>query len=172
MSGANELSDLVERGKKDIHAFVKKALRGSAKECGGGSEGERINATISSLLTLALRKTQVEIDVARIRRMIIEENETLLHDVGEDDPNLVLAFAVVVGRVSQIQEFIKAIERVDKTYSEDSASIYRRLDALKEDLYQVEIMSVRMEMDGNGRIILPRLNNAFDQEHRADSVVY
>lgn len=142
MDQAALLSQLVTQGKNEVAGFVKNHLYAAH-----ASKEERVDRTISSLLTLSLKKEPPEIDVARLRLLLVEENEALLERTKESDQRILFLFAVATGRVTQIREYVAAIDRIRQTYVDDDPAMQAHLTSLREDLLAVERSAVRIMIE-------------------------
>jgi len=156
MDQAAQLSQLVTQGKNEVAGFVKNHLYAAhaAKE-------ERVDTVISSLLMLSLKKEPPQIDVARLRLLLVEENEGLLAHAAESDQRILFLFAVATGRVMQIREYVAAIDRIRQTYVDEDTAIQAHLLSLREDLLAVERGAVRIMIE-QGRPALQDVQSLID----------
>ena len=152
MSPSNALNDLVNAGKSDIHGFVKEYFDVFLTGC---NERQRKPVQcVSALLTLALKNTPPDLDVAHIRSIIIEENLSVLSQLADADARILPLFAVATGRVTQIREYIAAAQRVGQTDANAAEDESRFLAVFQEVLALTERTSVRLGLDEQGAPIL------------------
>lgn len=157
VSAPDELNELVNLGKENIRIFVKAYLQRSLSS---GNEEEKCMAmAVSSLLSLSLKKALPDIDVQRIRTLIIEENLAVLSAAAENDPRIIRLFALATGRVTQAREYIAAIGRVGQTYLDDAAAMNRYLLRLQGAVVTMERAAVKIFRNEEGKLVLLDLGN-------------
>lgn len=137
----SEINDIVNYGREEIRKFLR-AYIGRSLEAPDMSERQAAR-TVLSMLALSLSKAPPVINVARLREIIIQENTTVLSHISEDDPRLIRLFALATGRAVQTHEYLAALGRISKTYSETDENVPRYLDKIIDILAQVERASVR-----------------------------
>lgn len=152
MSSSNGLNDLVNAGKADIHGFVKEYF--DQFLTGGDEHRKKVAMSVHALLTLALKSTPPDINVAHIRSLIIEENLSVLSQLPDTDARVLPLFAVATGRVMQAREYILAAKRIGQTYMDEAEAVNRFLAAFWDMLAVAERASVRLALDESGAPIL------------------
>jgi len=148
---SNDLNDQFNAGKDDIRQAVRAYLRHSMTQ--GDEVEKRISMTVSSLLSLSIRKSPPQIDVSYIRALIIDENVHVLAGM-ENDTGIIRLFAVATGRVTEIREHLAALGRVGQTYLNEGEALAGYLVAMKGWLGRMERASVRISRGAGGTPIL------------------
>ncbi len=147
MSRGYDLNDLVEMGKQEALDFINGNLRINAEE------ESHINPKIRTMLALSMKKSDLPLDVTRLRRLMITENRDILGAVNSDSFDITAAFAIVVGRVTLIRECIEAADRVAATLDKDGA-MAAHLGKFRAFLVTVEKASIRLKF-GAKDVLVP-----------------
>lgn len=150
MLDAYEINQAVEAGKKEALDFINKNLRISA------DEASHINPKIRTLLALAMKKSELPLDVAKLRQTMFVENRNLLAKIDANSPDITLAFASVLGRVTLIRECMEATGRIAATL-EPGDTIFLHLHSFFEFLQECEKASVKLRIDYKDALVTSKL---------------
>lgn len=162
----NALNDLVEYGKTDIRGLVADMLSEMAEEFDDG-HAPGIAGKMFSLLALSVRKEPPAINVGEIRSLIVEENFGLLSGMTEYSSHVVQMFAIATGRVTQIAEYLVAIERIGPTLVEADRYLAGCFVILADALQEQKRLAVRMYLDE--RLGKPMLFDVRSSRHGEDA---
>ncbi len=159
-----DLNQAVLQGKEEALNYIRGLLyypetkngEERAAHMGRMTPEQKFNYVLSAEISLSMKSNVVEIDTSAVRQLLIDENRDILSTLPDGSQEAIGPIAKASGRVTQIMEYIAAMERVGKTY-EDTDKVFSRINSLKMILQDMLSDSVRIIRAGDGPLVLSDL---------------
>lgn len=133
MMNGNQINQTIEKGKQEALFLI--------REIAGTGRG-----TILKKMFLSLDKGVLTPDVSYIRARLMAENQDILAGMTMDDPQALSMFALITGRLMQLQACMGALERMAQAGDQDAP-------ALIHELARLEPLLARLSLDTESRAL-------------------
>lgn len=150
MLDAYTITEAVEAGKQEALDFINKNLRISA------DEASYVNPKIRTLLALSMKKSDLPLDVTKLRQTMFVENKSVLAKADQSSADVTLAFANVLGRVTLIRECMEATGRIAATL-EPGDAIFSHLHRFFEFLQACEKAAIKLQMNYRDALVASKM---------------